>query len=105
MPPEISLDPEIADKYYVGSTDNPHRRLEEHNITSEHTYTSKYRPWELKAYAHGPIMVAWPLFSPMMNQSATPFRGRDGINFELMGIIGQTPKAFSIYRGNDYDLN
>ena len=41
---------EIADKYYVGSTDNPHRRLEEHNITSEHTYTSKYRPWELKAY-------------------------------------------------------
>ncbi len=41
---------EIADKYYIGSTDNPHRRIEEHNITSEHTYTSKYCPWELKAY-------------------------------------------------------
>lgn len=29
----------------------------------------------------------------------------DGINFEVMGTIGKTPKAFGIYRNNDHDLN
>lgn len=32
------------DKYYVGYSADPQRRLEELN-----TYTSKYRPWETKA--------------------------------------------------------
>ena len=36
-------------KYYIGSTNDVGRRLIEHNELSENSYTSKYRPWELKA--------------------------------------------------------
>ena len=38
-----------ADKYYVGYTDDPQRRLTEHNSIPFNTYTSKHRPWVLKA--------------------------------------------------------
>jgi len=38
-----------ADKYYVGYTDNVQRRLSEHNTSERNTYTSKFRPWEIKA--------------------------------------------------------
>ena len=32
-------------KYYVGYSSNPLRRLEEHNKGVFNTFTSKYRPW------------------------------------------------------------
>ena len=35
------------DKYYVGSSTDPWRRLIEHNSTDRITFTSKYRLWEL----------------------------------------------------------
>ena len=38
-----------ANKYYVGHTNDVPRRLEEHNDTSENSFTSKHRPWVLKA--------------------------------------------------------
>ena len=38
---------EKHDKYYVGYTDDPERRLLEHNEISEKSYTSKYRPWQM----------------------------------------------------------
>jgi putative endonuclease len=38
-----------GDKYYVGSTENYHQRLEEHNSSDRITWTSKYRPWILAA--------------------------------------------------------
>jgi putative endonuclease len=38
-----------ADKYYVGYSNNPGRRLQEHNFSDRITYTSKHRPWVLKA--------------------------------------------------------
>jgi putative endonuclease len=38
-----------ADKYYLGFSDNPHRRLLEHNSKPFNTFTSKHRPWELRA--------------------------------------------------------
>ena len=37
------------DKFYVGYTNNPWRRLEEHNTGFRNTFTSKYRPWEMAA--------------------------------------------------------
>jgi len=40
---------EIADLYYVGYTNEPHRRLIEHNSKPFNTFTSKYRPWQMKA--------------------------------------------------------
>ena len=35
-----------ADKYYIGSSSDPERRLYFHN-TIEKGFTSRYRPWEL----------------------------------------------------------
>ena len=40
----------LADKYYVGHTDDYENRLKDHN-TQNHfdTFTSKHRPWNLSA--------------------------------------------------------
>ena len=34
--------------YYIGHSDDPERRLKEHNESLHLTYTSKTRPWKLK---------------------------------------------------------
>ena len=39
-----------ADKYYVGYSSDPQRRLIEHNTKPFNTYTSKHRPWILKVW-------------------------------------------------------
>jgi len=38
-----------SDKYYVGYSSDPNRRLVEHNNNERTCYTSKHRPWVLKA--------------------------------------------------------
>jgi putative endonuclease len=38
-----------ADKYYVGQSSDPWKRLEWHNTNSGDTYTGKYNSWELVA--------------------------------------------------------
>ena len=43
------LHSEKSDKYYVGHTDDPVRRLNEHNESKHLTFTSKHRPWKLAA--------------------------------------------------------
>ncbi|MBX2931669.1 MAG: GIY-YIG nuclease family protein [Chitinophagaceae bacterium] len=35
--------------YYIGYSNHPKRRLIEHNSSSFNTFTSKHRPWEIKA--------------------------------------------------------
>jgi putative endonuclease len=40
---------ESADLYYVGYTNDPQRRLIEHNTKPFNTFTSKHRPWVMKA--------------------------------------------------------
>jgi putative endonuclease len=40
---------EKSDIYYVGSTDEVSRRLVEHNQLSKDSFTSKHRPWKLRA--------------------------------------------------------
>jgi putative endonuclease len=37
---------ERGERYYVGSSENPERRLKYHN-TVEKGFTSRYRPWEI----------------------------------------------------------
>ncbi len=37
------------DKYYIGYSNDPWRRVEEHNTKPFNTFTSKYRPWEIAA--------------------------------------------------------
>jgi putative endonuclease len=39
-----------SDKYYLGFSNDPNRRLVEHNTNPFNTYTSKHRPWILKTY-------------------------------------------------------
>ncbi|MFZ1809126.1 MAG: GIY-YIG nuclease family protein [Cyclobacteriaceae bacterium] len=39
----------IHDKYYLGYSNDPYRRLIEHNTTTNITFTSKFRPWKLAA--------------------------------------------------------
>ncbi|HVX25655.1 MAG TPA: GIY-YIG nuclease family protein [Parafilimonas sp.] len=38
-----------SDKFYVGYSNDPWRRLIEHNSKPFNTFTSKYRPWDLKS--------------------------------------------------------
>jgi putative endonuclease len=40
---------EVSDIYYVGYSDDFKRRFEQHNHTENVTFTSKHRPWILKA--------------------------------------------------------
>ncbi len=40
------LQSEETDRFYVGRSQNPERRVEPHNTTST-GFTSRYRPWEL----------------------------------------------------------
>jgi len=36
-----------SDIYYVGQTNDVHKRLEQHNDPESHSYTSKHQPWIL----------------------------------------------------------
>ncbi|MFN3343632.1 MAG: GIY-YIG nuclease family protein [Flavobacteriales bacterium] len=38
-----------ADKYYVGYSVDPRRRLQEHNENDGSTFTGKFNSWELRA--------------------------------------------------------
>ena len=38
-----------SDRYYIGYSDDPEKRLDSHNTSERKTYTSKHRPWELAA--------------------------------------------------------
>ncbi|MGE4539728.1 MAG: GIY-YIG nuclease family protein [Bacteroidales bacterium] len=40
---------ESSDKYYVGISSDPERRLEEHNTSDRKSYTRKHRPWSIVA--------------------------------------------------------
>ncbi|MGE5520737.1 MAG: GIY-YIG nuclease family protein [Candidatus Dadabacteria bacterium] len=43
------LKSESSDNFYIGYSDNPSRRLIEHNSSPHNTYTSKHRPWKIAA--------------------------------------------------------
>jgi predicted GIY-YIG superfamily endonuclease len=38
-----------ADKFYVGQTHDVELRLSFHNELSDHSFTSRFRPWQLRA--------------------------------------------------------
>lgn len=38
-----------SDRYYVGQSNDVVRRLEEHNTADKNSYTSRHRPWVVKA--------------------------------------------------------
>jgi putative endonuclease len=38
---------ESSDRYYIGHTNDPERRLFEHNNNPNKTFTSKLRPWKM----------------------------------------------------------
>ena len=40
------LKSKIIDKYYIGISQNPQKRIKYHN-TFEKGFTSRYRPWEI----------------------------------------------------------
>ncbi|TMI78339.1 MAG: GIY-YIG nuclease family protein, partial [Bacteroidetes bacterium] len=40
---------ETSDLFYVGYSDDPIRRLQQHNSKPINTFTSKHRPWALRA--------------------------------------------------------
>ena len=38
-----------ANLYYLGYTNDPKRRLNEHNTNAHNSFTSKHRPWVMRA--------------------------------------------------------
>ena len=44
--------------YYCGYSNDPVRRLKEHNSKPFNTYTAKHRPWYLKAYFNCSVVEA-----------------------------------------------
>ena len=36
-----------ADKFYIGHSNDPDRRMVKHNTTDFNTFTKKWRPWKL----------------------------------------------------------
>ena len=40
---------ESANRYYIGYSSDPYRRLKEHNYSRLDSYTARNRPWALKA--------------------------------------------------------
>ena len=38
---------EVYGKFYIGQTNNLEKRMEEHNKSTNASFTSKYRPWQL----------------------------------------------------------
>jgi len=38
---------EVAEIYYVGQTNDPDRRLDEHNNPEANGFTGRYRPWAM----------------------------------------------------------
>ncbi len=49
------------DKFYVGESADVHNRLLFHNHLSEHSYTSKYKPWTIQ------VVMALPDYSCARN--------------------------------------
>jgi putative endonuclease len=43
------LHSKLSDRFYIGYSSNPWKRLLEHNTSLHNTYTSKHRPWVFKA--------------------------------------------------------
>ena len=43
------LQSEKTNQFYIGHSDDPERRLIEHNESPHNTFTSKHRPWKLMA--------------------------------------------------------
>jgi len=37
----------VHDLFYIGHTQNPHRRFHEHNNSDLYSFTAKYRPWDM----------------------------------------------------------
>jgi putative endonuclease len=38
---------EKFDKFYIGSSENPDKRLQSHNDPRNHGWTKKYQPWKI----------------------------------------------------------
>ncbi len=36
---------ETADRFYIGHTNDPDRRIWEHNTSEKYKFTARYRPW------------------------------------------------------------
>ncbi|PVW12431.1 hypothetical protein DDV96_15060 [Marixanthomonas spongiae] len=55
LDPTFGLDPlyilysETSHIYYIGSSEDPWERFKNHNHQDKTTFTSKHRPWQLKA--------------------------------------------------------
>jgi len=80
-----------SDKYYVGYTDNFERRFHEHNHSESLTYTSKHRPWDLKAvfFCSESIAGAMKIEKFIKRQKSRKLLEKMIVGEELDGILAQ----------------
>jgi putative endonuclease len=80
-----------GDKYYVGYTNDYERRLIEHNTLAQNTFTSKYRPWQIKAvFSCGEVeSVAMKIEKFIKNQKSKKLIERMITGEQLTGMLDQ----------------
>ncbi|MFO7798566.1 MAG: GIY-YIG nuclease family protein [Rhodohalobacter sp.] len=74
---------EVKETYYVGLSNDPHRRLHFHNTDDRKAHTSRYRPWKI-VYSHvfntkEEAMVA--------EQKVKDWKSKKMIRFLVEGVI------------------
>ena len=82
---------EVSDFYYVGYSDDFNRRFEEHNHSEKVTFTSKHRPWRLKAvYSCGEKQSdAMKIEKFIKNQKSRRLIEKLVIGGEFTGVLAQ----------------
>ena len=84
--------------YYVGYSDDYRRRLKEHNEDVRNTFTSKHRPWVLKAVfkCGRDVAVAIRLERFIKKQKSRKLIEKMILGEKLTGVLAQLVRVWDV---------
>ncbi|MCK4993985.1 MAG: GIY-YIG nuclease family protein [Candidatus Omnitrophica bacterium] len=83
------LQSQKSKKYYIGSTDNLPRRLEEHNLGFGGVYSNRNTPWELVRYKE----VASIKDARDLEKKVKAYKGGNAFKKIIRGEVPEWPKG------------